>query len=220
MAGARAIRSRFRNFAVTARALARGAARAHGERMDARALLPSLMPERARFVRLARLRVATEADAEDVVQQALARAADRAGSLHDPARLRPWFYRILRRAIADHHRERPRDPMCRRGDVEPEQIAEEVEPARNPCPCCVRLLAALPPSYADVLRGVDVEGRVPGEVAAALGISLGNLYVRLHRARRTLRARVEEECGVASHEACLDCSCGALERCAEHAEHG
>lgn len=75
--------------------------------MEARALIEQLEGERDRFVRLARSRVATEADAEDVVQRAMMRATERASQIEDPSRARAWFYRVLHRALVDHHR-RPR----------------------------------------------------------------------------------------------------------------
>jgi RNA polymerase sigma factor (sigma-70 family) len=184
-------------------------------RMDAPALLAVLIPERARFVRLARARVGTDADAEDVVQRSLARAAAHVASLGDPQRARAWFYRILRRAIVDHHRARAAEPA--RSDEEPE-IADEqsLEPTRTPCVCAVRLLGELRPAYAEVIRRVDVEEGELAAVAEALGISVGNLHVRLHRARRLLRDEVKHHCGVATHRPCLDCTCDAQRRCSGH----
>jgi RNA polymerase sigma-70 factor (ECF subfamily) len=181
--------------------------------VEARALVESLIGERARFVRLARLRVESEADADDIVQRALARASERAGALDDPSRARAWFYRILRRAIADHHRERRGDPMRQRSTVEPEDLASDDGPARNPCACGIRLLQEIRPAYAEVLRRVDMDGEDPAAAADALGISVGNLHVRLHRARRALREEVRHHCGVDSHRPCLDCTCDARRRC-------
>jgi RNA polymerase sigma factor (sigma-70 family) len=180
--------------------------------MDARALLGVLTPERARFVRLARSRVETVADAEDVVQRALQRAATHAGALEDGARARAWFYRILRRAIVDHHRLRRGEPP--RVEVD-EELPDErsLEPTSAPCACTVRLLGELRPAYADVLRRIDLEGSEPSDVAETLGISVGNLHVRLHRARRLLRDQVKEHCGVATHVPCLDCTCDSRRCC-------
>ena len=181
--------------------------------MDAPALLRALSGERARFVRLARRRVATGADAEDIVQRALLRAAERAASLEDPARVRAWFYRILRNAISDHHRMSSAN-SDRRGDAQLEEVAEDSAiPATTPCKCAVRLLDDLRPSYAEVIRRVDIDGEDPVSAGAALGISHGNLDVRLHRARRSLRSKVSHYCGVCSHWPCLDCSCDGQRRC-------
>jgi RNA polymerase sigma-70 factor (ECF subfamily) len=182
--------------------------------MEARALVQAIGGERARFVHMARSRVGTEADAEDVVQRAMMRAAERAASLEDPARLRAWFYRILRRTIVDHHRSKPRDARHERLDSA--EVCDESgldAPAPCGCACAVRLLGELRPAYAEILRRVDFDGQDPAAVAAALRISSTNLYVRLHRARAALRERVERHCGVSSVAPCLDCMCSTHERC-------
>jgi RNA polymerase sigma-70 factor (ECF subfamily) len=179
--------------------------------MDARALIDSLTGERARFVRLARSRVASEADAEDVVQRALTRAVERAWQLADASRARAWFYRILRRAIVDHHR---RKSAVVSDDVAVQELPADDERPRPPvCACAVRLLGELRPAYAEIVRRVDFEQEDPAGVARALGVSMTSLYVRLHRARRALRERVEGHCGVSSIEPCLECMCNAKHRC-------
>jgi RNA polymerase sigma-70 factor (ECF subfamily) len=181
--------------------------------MDARALVEELMGERARFVRLARSRVATEADAEDVVQRAMMRAAERAPQLADAGRARAWFYRILRRAIVDHHRRAPRETTGEGPQHEP--AAEDEGPRAPVCQCALRMLAELRPAYAEVVRRIDLEGEDPAAVASAARVSMTNLYVRLHRARRALRQRVQGHCGVSSMTPCLECTCHAQGRCVE-----
>jgi RNA polymerase sigma-70 factor (ECF subfamily) len=181
--------------------------------MDARALTAALSDERARFVRMARSRVRTEADAEDVVQRAMLRAAERAAALADPSRARAWFYRILRRAIADHHRSRPADASGGHEEAVEGVDTASAPPPVSPCACAVHLLADLRPAYAEVLRRVDLDGEDPSVVATAIGASTASLYVRLHRARRALRDRVERHCGVSSLTPCLHCTCHAHERC-------
>lgn len=184
------------------------------EPMDPRTLVSLLSSERALLVRLARRRLPTDADAEDVVQRAMMRAAEGAGSLEDPARVRAWFARILHRAIADFYRSRPpEDPTESMHDV---AVSTPDLPGR-PCACSMRLLDVLRPSYADVIRRIDVEGQSSESVAKALAISSSNLHVRLHRARQALRERLQEHCGVSSCGPCLDCSCDAHARCGARA---
>ena len=64
-------------------------------------VLGGLVRERSRFLEFARGRVG--ADAEDVLQIALTRAVLEVDGLRDETLARPWFFRILRNAIADHH---------------------------------------------------------------------------------------------------------------------
>ncbi|MFI5299384.1 MAG: RNA polymerase sigma factor [Polyangiales bacterium] len=185
--------------------------------MEARALLETLTSARARFVRFARGRVGSEADAEDIVQRALARAAERAELLDDPAKAHAWFYRILRRAIADHLRGGVSDPMQMQGEADldelPESIIDAIDTA---CACGPRLLEDIRPAYREIVRRIDLEGEDPIAVATDLGITLDNLQVRLHRARRSLRRDVQNYCGVSSARPCLDCACDGGHRCGEH----
>jgi RNA polymerase sigma-70 factor (ECF subfamily) len=184
--------------------------------MDAGPLALLLARERSRFLELARRRLPHGADAEDVVQSAMMRAAERAGSLEDPARLHPWFGRILRRAIADFYR--AKGPETPSGSAGLEVAVAAPEPSGNPCACSVRLMRGLPSAYSDVLRLVDLEGLGAAAAASALGITPANLHVRLHRARRALRARVMRHCGVTGCGPCLDCKCDAGHRCGGMAE--
>jgi RNA polymerase sigma-70 factor (ECF subfamily) len=186
--------------------------------MDALALASLLGERREHLVGLARRRLPTEADAEDVVQGAMMRAAAHAGALEDPARVGPWFGRILRRSIADFYRSRRPDAVSDSSELE--ALAEPVEPRHTPCPCALRLMHDLRPAYAEVLRLVDVEGRSVDEAAAGLQISPANAHVRLHRARHALRDHVALHCGVSSCGPCLDCSCDAHHRCGDDAPAG
>lgn len=61
------------------------------------------------------------------------------------------------------------------------------------------------PTIGDVLRRW---GDAVGEVANEPGLTANNATVRLHRARRALRQRIETVCGTCTEHACLDCTCG------------
>ena len=67
----------------------------------------------------------------------------------------------------------------------------------------------LAPSHAEMLRRIDADGEPVEDVAQALDITVGNAYVRLHRARRSLRARVARRCGVHTFREALACPCEA-----------
>lgn len=166
-------------------------------------VLGGLVRERRRFLAFVRGRVG--ADAEDVLQIALTRAVLKVDTLRDEALAKPWFYRILRNAIADHHA---------RGGVVANEVAGDViedmpasVPPEDPCACPVTVLGTLRPEYADILRRVDVEESPLTEVAAALDISANNAAVRLHRARAALREALLRYCATDSIRACVDCGC-------------
>jgi RNA polymerase sigma-70 factor (ECF subfamily) len=163
------------------------------------------MTDQAMYRAFVRARVPSEADAEDILQQALVKATEHAADLQDLERVRAWFFRIVRRSIADHHAQRAiREAKLAllAADVEeatPEDVAQ--------CGCSLGELERLRPEYADILRRVDVEDEPLAAVAEAMGITANNATVRLHRARKALRERLLELCGTASSRSCSDCDC-------------
>ena len=58
-----------------------------------------------------------------------------------------------------------------------------------------------------MLRRVDLEGQRPVDVAAQYGITANSAMVKLHRARRALRVRLEQSCRACAEHGCLDCTC-------------
>ena len=59
----------------------------------------------------------------------------------------------------------------------------------------LELVDRLPEELAQVIRLCDIEGRAPVEAAAVVGISAGNVRVRLHRARAQLESLSQETVG-------------------------
>jgi RNA polymerase sigma-70 factor (ECF subfamily) len=130
-------------------------------------------------------------DAEDVAQEALARAYRKLRSLRDADRLRPWLVRICWRMALDHRR------AARRRERREQAAAE---PAVSPGPPTVeevaaenqfraRLFAAidaLPEKHRIVIVLAGIEGYDIGEVAALLELPEGTVKSRLHAARRRL----------------------------------
>ncbi|HEX3855288.1 MAG TPA: sigma factor-like helix-turn-helix DNA-binding protein, partial [Polyangiaceae bacterium] len=75
------------------------------------------------------------------------------------------------------------------------------------CGCIEKLLPTLKPSYAEVLREVDLGGKSLVDFALAHHMKPGTAAVRAHRARAALKQELIRTCGVCSMHACLDCSC-------------
>jgi len=170
--------------------------------------LAELGRHRGRFVAFARRRLGSDADAEDLVQQAFARAAEKLGDLRDPAAARGWFFRVLRRLVIDQY--------ARRATRERKlaELGSSIETATSEeaaaCACALGLLDGLRPEYADIVRRVDLDDQPVDQAAAALGISSNNASVRLHRARTKLRAELVALCGPgasAAAQPCGDCDC-------------
>jgi len=152
------------------------------------------------FTAFARKRTRDEDLAREVVQVALVKALERADDLRDEERAVAWFYRILRNALVDLHRGRTMEPL----DEEPvaPAVIEEVA-----CACFRELLPGMKPEYAQLIERLDLGEESPADVAAQLGITPNNLKVRRHRARKQLRARLEDLCRLCARHGCLDCTC-------------
>ena len=143
--------------------------------------------------------------AEDVVQDALLRLAERAPELDDQADLTRWLWRVVRNATVDIHRRR--EAAERRETAwASEQPEAEMPPSDEAvlCACYRPLLDGLTPQAAEVLRA-ELSGEDPAALADRLSVSAGALRVRRHRARAALREQLANVCRACA--GCLDCSC-------------
>lgn len=170
----------------------------------------ALASSRSRYLAFVQRRVADPDLAEDVLQDALLRAVRAAPDIADEDRLAAWFYRVLRNAIVDAYRRR--DVANRRvTSLERLEIDLAVETSadddRDLCECFRTLLPTLNADYAQLIERVELGDDSPEMVAEELGITRNNLKVRRHRARRALRARLEETCRLCADHGCLDCTC-------------
>jgi RNA polymerase sigma factor (sigma-70 family) len=174
--------------------------------LDERAAMDVLLAHRDEFVDFAAARLESRAEADDLVQDALARALQRLGELRDGDAILGWFFRILRNAITDHHRRRAASRRAlERLAAEP---SAEAEQPRRVCQCVSHLATTLKPEYAEALQRVDVDGTMVKALAAELGITPSNAAVRVFRARESLRKKVLSTCRACAEAGCTDCTCG------------
>lgn len=176
-------------------------------------IIQQLVWNEAAFRTFLRRRVNNEALAEDLLQQSLVRAVEHHHSLQQHESVLPWFYRILRHAIIDAYRAQASEARKHDAFLQELTVSEENKMAPldavkpTVCACLYKLLPAIRPNYAELLRRIDLEGESPDKVAKDLQLSQNNLTVRLHRARQALRAGLEESCGICSKHGCLNCAC-------------
>lgn len=133
-------------------------------------------------------------DARDVVQDAYIRAYRGLRRFRGQARFSTWLYRIVANTAATHlgrrgrHRHEALDPadepVERRPGSDPVARAEALELAAR----LEEGIAALPPRLREVVVLRDVYELPHEDIARELGISVSAAKVRLHRARRRLRA--------------------------------
>jgi RNA polymerase sigma-70 factor (ECF subfamily) len=155
--------------------------------------LPGLYPAALRLTR-------NPADAEDLVQEALARACASFAQFTPGTNLRAWLHKILTNTFINGCRKRRREPAIAPGAdpdagwlastdplVGPAPSAEAEALNKMTDPAVLAALADLPPSYRAAIWLADVEGYAYREVAAIMGTPIGTVMSRLHRARGKLR---------------------------------
>lgn len=70
--------------------------------------------------------------------------------------------------------------------------------------CFSGLLQGLNPRYVKLIQRIDLNGESKTAVSRELKIKVGTLDVALHRARNSLRQRLEFFCGACSREKCVE----------------
>jgi RNA polymerase sigma-70 factor (ECF subfamily) len=162
---------------------------------------------RDRYLRFVRGKIRDPELAEDVLQDAILNALRADPGIDDDGRLAAWFYRVLRNAVIDAYRRR--DTRARHAAaLEGFDQAEPTEAdSAALCECFRALVPGLKPEYAEVIDALDLKEEPVAAFAARTGITPENLKVRRYRARRALRARLEETCRLCAPHGCLDCQC-------------
>ncbi len=159
------------------------------------------------FLAFARGRLRDPELAADVVHEILLKAILHRDHIRHEESVKAWFYRILRRTIVDLYRRRDTHQRAMERVELDLNNALTAEEERAGCACLERLLPALKPEYAMLLRRLDLNCEEPSVLAASLGIKRNNLTVRLHRARQQLRQQLEQTCRLCAKHGCLDCHC-------------
>jgi len=129
-------------------------------------------------------------DAEDVAQEAFARAYTRFHDLRDRERFRAWLVRIswrlaLDRQRADRRRQR-RELAAAEPCPAPSPNAEDMAVAGDARARLWRAVDALPHKLRVVVTLAAIEGHGLGEVACLLGLPEGTVKSRLFLARKRL----------------------------------
>ena len=135
--------------------------------------------------RYVRFRISSVHDAEDVLQEVYAAAAQRFPALRDEARFKEWLLGIARHKCADYFR-------ARRPEVPVDALAiREVEPSRpgrEHVSAVRETLTRLSPAERQLLFLFYWQELPQAEIACRLGIPVGTVKSRLHAARARFRA--------------------------------
>lgn len=159
-----------------------------GDRAAMEGLLASVAPSIRRFAaRMCR----NEADADDVLQDALLSIATHLDSFEGRSSLSSWAFTIARTACSRRRRGMKNAPAegeeSLRTKATDEPGPEDQAASLETGELVGQALAKLPDEYREVLLLRDAEGLTAPEAAHVLGVSIDALKSRLHRARSALR---------------------------------
>jgi len=175
-------------------------------------LIARLADRRPQYVGWASRRLGSPEDAEDVVQQAMLRAAQRFDQLEDEGALEAWFWQILRSTLANtlasrDARRRKQQRIVQYEAASPKYTLSPASLSEDICDCGVEEFEKLPESLQEVMIRVDLFEQSCAEVAEELDLSVNATRVRAHRARRAMRERLQDRCGVTTAHECRHCEC-------------
>lgn len=132
---------------------------------------------------------ASNAEADDLVQETWLRVIRGLPGLRDPARVRSWLFGIAHRVLVDRLRTRYAEPAA--VDVAPLADARNLLDEEIRRDQIERGLEVLAPIDREVVVLFYLEQFTLSEVAEAVGVPVGTVKSRLHRARRRMRAALE-----------------------------
>jgi len=143
--------------------------------------------------------------ADDLIQETFLKIQRNLKSLKDPSKLSPWMFRIAYNLCQDHFRQLKLSRKEERIDQDETDglkealiqkgpdIQKEME-QRQMGECVQNQMNLLPESSRTVLVLFDIMELSHQEIADILGITVENVKVRLHRARKKLKTILGEKC--------------------------
>lgn len=157
-----------------------------------------------RLLAVARRLTGSGSDAEDLVQETLAKALAAAHQFRPGTNLEAWLRRILVNTFISDRRKRKPEPMATHEGVvdearwfRPSPVAAGTLPAETealnhiPDPTLVAALNELPNSFRVAVYLADVEDLAYQDIAELMGTPVGTVMSRVHRGRRQLRSRID-----------------------------
>jgi RNA polymerase sigma-70 factor, ECF subfamily len=155
--------------------------------------------------RVARHLVGSREEAEDLMQEAYARAFRSWRSFQPGTNMRAWLLRILTNLNIDRGRKLQRTPDLQPLEAGDYYLVDRLEETGGPISDeervderlsqdnIVSALSEVPHNFRDVLVLVDIGDFTYADAAQILDIPIGTVMSRLHRARRILKAQLAEE---------------------------
>lgn len=158
-----------------------------------------LAPHIEPLYRIAYRLTGSQPEAEDMVQGLLTKLYSKPQQVEGVQQLRPWLAKAMYHYYVSDYRRKQRDPLAQRDDhSDMEQFHTEDNPEQQLLQSDVqktltRHVAGLPNDQRMLIILHDIEGYDLKEIEHILGIPLGTVKSRLHRAREKLRHAIAME---------------------------
>ena len=148
--------------------------------------------------RFARSLVFTDADAEDLTQNAFLKLARQMAGIRDRRQIKRWLFRVAYCEFVDGYRHRRKFPKCSM-DAEDAPVLAGVsaeQGRRSDARAALAALAEIPEHYRGPVTLFYLEDMGYREIAETLELPIGTVMSRLRRAKDLLHRRLEEPAAV------------------------
>ena len=137
--------------------------------------------------------------ADDLIQETFIKVQKNLNQLREESKLTSWIFKIAYNLCQDHFRklsqaEKNGHILIEKSEIFTEPLFQKEFEQHQMGACVQDKIRLLPESHQTVLILFDLMEFSHKEIAEIVGISVDNVKVRLHRARKKLKAILEEEC--------------------------
>jgi RNA polymerase sigma-70 factor (ECF subfamily) len=152
-----------------------------------------------RLKRFVTITVKNDWAVDDIVQEVFVRAHSKIDTLEDHDKIGSWLFRIAYRQCMDHFRKESRNTRKEivdfRGVNTSDYSTTERKLEQHQMSICVQnQMVLLPENYRTVIWLFDVLGFTLKEIADILELSVENVKIRLHRARKKFKSILRQKC--------------------------
>ncbi|MBI5572330.1 MAG: RNA polymerase sigma factor [Desulfomonile tiedjei] len=137
--------------------------------------------------------------ADDLTQETFTRLHEHLGTLRDPSKASSWIFGVAHNLCVDHFRKVRTSPTpdaenWSQEDIDDEPGVQKQMERRQMSDCVRAQIDLLPESLRTVILLMDIMNFSQQEAAEILGTTVGNVKVRLHRARKKLKDLLDVRC--------------------------
>ena len=149
--------------------------------------------------RFIKITVKDEWAADDLTQETFLRVERNMATLKNSKKVKPWIFRIAYNLCQDHFRGKCKSREKASLDENRKALVsipkfEKILEQKQMGACVQNQMALLPDSQRIVIELFDVEGFSQKEIAEILDITIENVKVRLHRARKNFKEILKDKC--------------------------